>query len=305
MLNVKYKYNNKNINKDELVLDIETTGLNAYYDTLVLLGLVYFDNDRKDFFIDQYFAKNDKDEIRLLKIYKDKIKDKKIITYNGDIFDIPFLNIRLENYNLEAVWPKSYDIYKIIKSKRKLVSLDSMKLIDVEKKIGIYRKDPSRYKVISKLSDDLQYRDKPWPIIIHNKNDLIATEYLYRIEDYINNILSIEIYENRIYIESAYIEKDIAKIRLFSQKKLKSSYFTSDNYILEINENYINLNLLVLYGKIAKHAYGFVTSNRFNIKNISKYKINSNLITIMEEKTFNSKNILNITKSIISENLAL
>ena len=142
MLCVRYPFKEKNIKKDECILDIETTGLDPTKDSLVVLGLIYFYKD--NFYIDQYFAKNDNEELKLLKIYKEKIKDNKLITYNGDIFDLPFLNIRLINNNLDPVFPDNKDIYKIIKSKRKLMEFESMKLSNIEKRFGIERNDPSR-----------------------------------------------------------------------------------------------------------------------------------------------------------------
>lgn len=305
MINVKYKYNKKNINKDEIVLDIETTGLNAQYDRLVLLGLIYFDDKRNGFYIDQYFAQTDKEESKLLKIYLKKVKYKKVITYNGDIFDIPFLNMRLEHHNLSLIWPECLDLYRLIKSKRNFFSFESMKLTDIEKKIGINRDDPSRYKVISKLSDNLIKRDKPWPIIIHNKNDLIATELLANIEDIINSKLSVKINNFYLYIDSVYIDKDVAKIILKSNKNISDSYFSSNNYVLKTHDKTIELSILVLYGNISKNIPGFVTINNFNIENNSDYNINKNLISIKEGSLYNVENILNIVKSLIIKNLDL
>lgn len=303
MLNVKYKYDNKNIDKNSLVLDIETTGLNAQYDSLVVLGMVYYDKKREGFYIDQYFAQSDKEEAKLLKIYLKKIENKKLITYNGNIFDIPFLNMRLEYHNLHPVWPNCLDVYKTIKSKRKFFLFESMKLVDIEKKIGIFRQDPSRYKVISKLSDERLKRDKPWPILIHNKNDLISTEALANINDILNEKLSIEIDKMKIYIESAIIDKDIAKIIFKSNKSINPSFFSASNYVLKAEGRTIKLDLLVLYGKISKNIPGFVTINNFNIKNNSAYKINENLISIMENGMFNIDNILSIIKFLYLKNL--
>src|SRR5699024_6037054 len=147
-----------------------------------------------------------------------------LITYNGEIFDIPFLNIRLSKNKLANIFPENKDIYKIIKSKRKLIRFDSMKLVDVEKKIGIVRSDPSRYKVVSKLSEDIKNRDKPWPIIIHNKNDLISTEKLANVEDIIKKRLSKSYNDLKIALDYAYIKKDMAYINLASNKKLPDSF---------------------------------------------------------------------------------
>lgn len=232
MLCVRYPFNGKNLKKDECILDIETTGLDPNTDSLVVLGLIYFNKDK--FYIDQYFAKNDKEEIRLLKIYKEKIKSRKLITYNGDVFDLPFLNIRLIKNDQEAVFPENKDIYKIIKSKRKLIEFNSMKLIDIEKRFGIERNDPSRYKVISKLTDEIKNRNNPWPILIHNKNDLISTEAISNIKEVIDDKLSFKVNNYKIHLDSAYINKDIANIEFKSNLNLDDSFFQGYNYNFRI-----------------------------------------------------------------------
>lgn len=301
MLCVRYPFYGKNLKKDECILDIETTGLDPKRDKLVVLGLIYFDYKKNKFYIDQYFSKNDKEEIKLLKIYKEKIQNKKLITYNGDIFDLPFLNIRLIENKEEPIWQINLDLYKIIKNKRKLIEFDSMKLTNIEKIVGIERNDPSRYKVISKLNDDIKNRNNPRPILIHNKNDLIATEAIANIEEIINDELSFDINNYKIHLDSAYIDKDIAYINFISNKILKKSYFRGENYSLNINDYSIELKIIVLYGKLSKNSSGFVTVNNFNIENKGKYKINKNLISIMEDKIFSCENILNIMKFLIEK----
>lgn len=303
MLCVRYPFNVKNLKKDECILDIETTGLDPNTDSLVVLGLIYFNKDK--FYVDQYFAKNDKEEIRLLKIYKEKIKNRKLITYNGDVFDLPFLNIRLTKKNEEAVFPENKDIYKIIKAKRKLIEFNSMKLIDIEKRFGIERNDPSRYKVISKLTDEIKNRNNPWPILIHNKNDLISTEAISNIKEVIDDKLSFKVNNYKIHLDSAYINKDIANIEFKSNLDLDDSFFQGYNYNFRIKNKSIILKLIVLYGKLSKDASGFVAVNKFNVENKGYYKINNNLISIMENGIFSVENILNIMKFLIKKNLDL
>ena len=303
MLCVRYPFKEKNLKKDECILDIETTGLDSNRDSLVVLGLIYFNMDK--FYIDQYFAKNDNEEVKLLKIYKEKIKDKKLITYNGDIFDLPFLNIRLIKNNLDPVFPDNKDIYKIIKSKRKLMEFESMKLSNIEKRFGIKRNDPSRYKVISKLNSEIQNRNNPWPILIHNKNDLIATETISNIEELINDKLSFNINKYKVYLDKAYIDKDIANFEFKSNIDFDESFFQGYNYNFKIKNKTIILKLIVLYGKLSKNSSGFVCVNSFNIINKGSYRINNNLISVMEDGIFSTENILNIMKSLIEKNLDL
>lgn len=298
MISIKKRLENDKLNRDDLVLDIETTGLGFNRDKLVLLGLVKKENNKT--YLYQYFAEDDSEEIRLLEIYIREIVGKKLISFNGDIFDVRFLNARLINHKLFPVFPdESLDIYKIVKANSKFFSYESMKLVDIEKLIGIEREDPSRYKVISKLSEDLIKRENPYPILKHNENDLIATLALSGIEDIYKKKLSIDTKLGQIYLNNANINKDIGNFEFKSDKILDDFYVAEKNYQILIHNNEIRLNIHVLFGRFYEELTGYVAINNFAIKNESDIDINENLLIIREEYLYNYKNLLNLCKIII------
>ena len=298
MISKKIRIKGEKLNNKDLVLDIETTGLDFKIDKLVLLGLVKKENNKS--YVFQYFAENDNEEIRLLKIFLRELKGKRLITFNGDTFDIPFLNSRLIAHQLMPVFiEESLDIYKIIKKNSKFFSYESMKLVDIEKLIGINRDDPSRYKVISKLTDDIITRARPLPILKHNENDLIATEALSDIENLYINKLSIESKIGKFWLIRANINKDIGNFEYQSENILNDLFVAENNYQISIKEKTITLNLHVLYGKFNEVDNGFVCINNFDIKNESEIDINDGLLIIRENSTYNFKNLLNLCKKII------
>lgn len=298
MISKKIKINGENLNENDLVLDIETTGLDFNIDKLVLLGLVK--RDKSNTYIYQYFAEDDSEEVRLLKIFLNEIKCKRLVTFNGDNFDIPFLNSRLVKYNLMPVFPENtLDIYKVIKWHSKFFAYDSMKLMHIEKLIGIERNDPSRYKVISKLTEDCLIRDKPYPILKHNENDLIATEALSNIEDFYIEKLSRQSKIGKFWLYSANINKDIGNFVFESEKNLGDLYVAENNYQVIIEAHTIKLNIHVLYGRFNENVNGFVSINNFDIKNESNIEINDKLLIIRENSIYNYKNLLNLCKEII------
>ena len=298
MITIKQRINSNKISNMDLVLDIETTGLDFKSDKLVLLGLVKVIDNKT--YIFQYFAEDDSEEERLLDIYLREIKGKRIISFNGEIFDFEFLNSRLiDHEKFPVIIDNSLDIYRIIKRSSKFIYFDSMKLVDIEKLIGINRNDPSRYKAISKLTDDLRKRDKPYPILKHNENDLIATTELADIKDILKNKLSISTKLGNIYIFNANINKDIANIEFRAEDVLKETYSVKDNYQIIIKNNLIKINLFVLYGNFPDGTSGHVAINTLKIKNNADTDINENLLIIRQNSIYNYKNLLALAQKII------
>ena len=56
MITLKKRYEDKNLKEDEIILDIETTGLDSSIDSLVLLGTIEKNNNKA--YIYQYFAQD-------------------------------------------------------------------------------------------------------------------------------------------------------------------------------------------------------------------------------------------------------
>lgn len=151
--------------------------------------------------------------------------------------------------------------------------------------------DPSRYKSNSKLTEEIEFRDKPEPILIHNQNDLIATENLINIEEIIKDKLSVKYKDYKFSLISAQIN-DVAKVVVESSNKLLDSYFSTANYQFQSKDNKIIIYFTVIYGRISPKIGGYVTRNIYGIEK-SPYKINPQMLIIKEGRMYNYQNILN------------
>ena len=93
-----------------------------------------------------------------------------IINYNGDTFDIPFINQRLKIHNINNSIPieKSLDIYSNIRKNRYLFDLENLKLKTIEKFLGIQRRYLFRKRLYQFYNDYLTNKDKKLKIKFFN-----------------------------------------------------------------------------------------------------------------------------------------
>ena len=124
--------------KDLLFFDIETTGFSGDTSQLYLIGCVY--HDGFGWKLIQWFADTRQAEAKLLDAFFSFMKRFKILVhFNGDRFDIPYLEKccrRLGlNHSFEGM--KSLDIYRRVRPFRQLLGLESMKQKAIEQFLGV------------------------------------------------------------------------------------------------------------------------------------------------------------------------
>lgn len=176
------------------VFDIETTGLSPDKSQFILGGLVT--GTDKGIKVQQFFTESRGDEAAVLEAYMAELsKIDLLISYNGDHFDLPFLNKRLQAHGLSyghgtgSVLPShhSFDLYKVLdrhSTLRKL--LPNLKQKTVETFLGLWS---SRGDEISgKESIDLYYNflrtgneEIRETILLHNRDDVLQLSRLLRI----------------------------------------------------------------------------------------------------------------------------
>lgn len=194
-------------NKNFCFFDIETTGFSRKNDHIILIGILYYENNY--FVIKQYFAESLCEEFELLISFSKFIASFDIlINYNGDAFDIPFINTKLSKYNIEYKIDtnKSLDLMKIIRDNKNLLELKNYKLKTVEKLLGINRQDAITGKESVELYNEYLYtNDKALKAIIlkHNYDDIFYLPQLLKVYDLISSKKSINF--NAICMQSSIV----------------------------------------------------------------------------------------------------
>jgi len=122
-----------------------------------------------------------------------------IIHFNGDNFDIPYLEKKASLYDIETPFSKmsSIDILKHIRPYQKILGLENCKLKTIEMFLGINRKDIYSGKdLIEQYNNYCENKKQKLKenILLHNEEDLyglIKTVKIYGIINYINNLKDI------------------------------------------------------------------------------------------------------------------
>lgn len=162
-------------NRCGCTFDIETTGLREDPGThLVSACIGLSKEDPIEFFVDSP-AQEREVLLKIAEILKDM---EVIITWNGDRFDIPFLNDRFKQhqipFQIKAV--QSLDLFRIAEKMRAAGVIPSASLQVVERFYGIVRPDrlPGRY-VPAKYAEWLEKGDLKikQEILQHNREDVL------------------------------------------------------------------------------------------------------------------------------------
>ena len=129
----------------DLFLDIETTGLSRARHQIYLIGMASL-VDRNNIYVNQLFADCPKDEAAILAQFADYLCTsdvKRIITFNGNSFDLPFLLARaaLHDVSLSFDSFELFDIYKEVTKRKNTLQLQNYRQKTVEQFLGIDRED--------------------------------------------------------------------------------------------------------------------------------------------------------------------
>lgn len=305
----------KAVLKDSIFFDIETTGLNTRKAKIIsITALVYSEN----FYMYQYFSETSEDERHLIEKFINLINTKKIIiTYNGNSFDIPFINYKINNYKLNFNFKKFnkidlfYDV-KILKQNFK--NLNNLKLKSIEEFFNIHRKDQLTGKDIIKLYSSYQLNNKKEYrnlILQHNYEDVI---YLPIILDSLlllyDDFFIIKYQDTNCIIKFQYsnilFTKKRILIKLFTLSKNSLDYSIYNSYFKlywNSKKNIININIFPYYYNSDKMNDNliYLLNEDITINNYEKIKeLNNNIIPLKYSNQIYFKNINLLLEKIIN-----
>jgi uncharacterized protein YprB with RNaseH-like and TPR domain len=172
---IKYLATNDHI----MFLDIETTGL-GHRHKIVLIGLVCIQKNKPTRVI-QVFNDDYQSEKQMLIYLLDLIDQEQtdyFISYNGNAFDFPFINARLEYYHIRRRLNKklNLDLLRVARRHKKSLGITQLNLKNIETHLMIKREDTISgkesitlyFEYVSSKAKALEY-----VILKHNYDDII------------------------------------------------------------------------------------------------------------------------------------
>lgn len=224
-----------------LFLDIETTGLSAQSSCIYLIGTAYFKDGIWN--VTQFFAENTQEESGILCGFFDFIKYfDTVVTFNGNRFDIPFLEARAAVYGFTYSFSdkKGIDIYRRVKPYKGLFGLADMKQKSIEHFMSIDRKDEMSGGELIKVYES--YTSEPTQeklqlLLGHNFDDVCGMIVLLPVlsySDIVNSDIRADKAVRNSYTDYHGVERDelIIEFTYENPVPVPVSYGTPDCYIM-------------------------------------------------------------------------
>lgn len=180
-LNASHPIIPQKLQMGDLFLDIETTGLSRDKHQVYLIGSAVLVDDNI-IYVNQWFADCPDDEKLILSDFSDFLASmnlKRIITFNGNGFDLPFLLARAGRLGvvLDFSAYELTDIYKEVKKYKTILHLQNYRQKTLEQFLGIHREDPYSGGELIKVYENYVRRPDPAAaslLKLHNYEDVLG-----------------------------------------------------------------------------------------------------------------------------------
>lgn len=186
----------KALTEQALFLDIETSGLHKQKDTIISIGILFFDPQKQPI-MKHWFLEKKEEEKSLLESFLLFLSSyHTIYTYNGKGFDYPFLLSRMQYYHLDTTPLLSF---KLIDFKEYLKHFSRTRMT-LEKMLNFKRQSSTSGKDVIKLyrtyidSHHMIYSDL---IIRHQEDELRSLLAFYELYDMLFNFSNLKHLESK------------------------------------------------------------------------------------------------------------
>lgn len=262
--------------EDYILFDIETTGLNRTKDYMYMFGIC--ERVNKKLIYSQYYIEDKKDEFELILKINELLKEKNVISYNGDRFDFHFIRKRayLNGIELERIYNR--DIYREFQKLNFFLNEPNLKAISIGQRLGLDVHDHITQKEsvkIFSMYEKIKNNELLKKLIYHNYIDLMVLSRIYEYKiSILEKILHIKNKNFNGIIENIYLQQNNLVLKLKSQNKDIFEY-NFMNYLISKKENIIEIVLNLEYGFIDKENKGYT----FKLDKISNtnFKFSKNL----------------------------
>lgn len=214
-------------------IDIETTGLSSEHNHIYMLGSAYKENGA--WCISQLMAENASEEKDILVQFINNIRSyNKLIHFNGNNFDLPFIMKRCEANGIDFTLDgfDGLDIYRRVSSLKHILKLSSCKQKSIEAFLGITRDDEYTGGDLIKIYREYtQNKDEELRnfLFLHNYEDVLGMIEILPILNYCD-IFSDDILVKKVQTNVYNDVNGLSKKELVMTLKLPSPIKTPVNF---------------------------------------------------------------------------
>ncbi len=262
----------------DIFLDIETTGLKRRSDMIYLIGICYDNFKTRLFFNDDGIS--EKKILTDLINFLENNNISRIITYNGNSFDIPFINEKLKKYEIDFSLSKyeSFDLYRVIMPYKNILSLNNLTLKTIEKFLNIYRENTySGKELIDIYTNYLGFRDEENKTLLfnHNLDDIKGLKDVMIILNYIY------VFNGDFTINKSFVNNGNLCVNCYVNHTLPEKINYKSPYInIEADNNSINFSIEINNNQV-KHYYKNYKDYYF--LKFEKYAIHKSIATFVDK----------------------
>ena len=269
--NIIKKYSDIDLEKS-LFFDIETTGFSSKSTKLYMIGCLYMNKETETFHTIQWFLDDYKDESSIILAFIEFSRSyKNLIHFNGQGFDIPYIEEKCKIYNIIFNFNcfKHIDLYKCLFNIKKLFKTENLKQRTMEKFFDLNRDDTfSGGDLISVYSEYMNTKDERGMdfLLLHNFEDIKGMITLMDILSYA--YIFEEKYDLKTLCIENYVTKDnVPKKEVIIELKLntpvpkrvslgaKEFYMTAFKDILKLKINVYTDELKFFYPNYKDYYY--------------------------------------------------